>query len=203
MEKILILPNFYIVRIILASLLILEVVVLLLGLLHLFQGKQCKWIIRIVFGVYLMGNLYFTLLFREELPETLYELELFGAYRRSLQLDSGILGTIKHLLKDGLSGGIQIESAMYLEGVTLNILLYVPMGYLLPIVWPKLRVWHVILIGFLSSLLTETIQLVFRLGLFEVDDLVTNTFGTIIGVALYLLLIRKGHGNNIVQDNIH
>ena len=196
-------PNFYIVRIILASLLVLEVVILLFGLLHLFQGKQRKWIICIFFGVYLLGNLYFTLLFREELPETLYELELFGAYRRYLQLDSGILGTIKHLLKEALSGKIRIESAMYLEAVTLNILLYVPMGYLLPIVWLKLRVMHVILIGFLSSLLTETIQLVFRLGLFELDDLVNNTLGTIIGVALYLLLIRKGQSNKTVQGNLH
>jgi glycopeptide antibiotics resistance protein len=188
------------IRVILLTLIVLGMAVLLPGLLHLSPGKQRKRILYAVFAVYLFGNLYFTLLSRVGMPEAMYELELFSAYRHSLQFDFGILGTIRRLLTDGLPAGIGIESAESLEEVILNILLYVPMGYLMPVVWPRLRVAHVIIIGFLSSILTETIQLVFRLGLFEVDDLVNNTLGTIIGVILYLLLIRKAQRNQIIQS---
>ncbi len=183
--------DIFTVRVILISLVVLGMAVLLPGLLRLFHGKHHRWILHLVFMVYLTGNLYFTILFREEMPEAMYELELFGAFRRSIRLDFGILGTIRRLLTEGLPAGIRIVSTESLEGQILNILLYVPMGYLLRFVWPKLRFAQVILIGFLASLLTETVQLFFRLGWFDVDDLVNNTLGTIIGAALYLLLIRK------------
>ena len=181
------------VRVIVISVIVMGIAIMLPSLSRLRQRKKHALILYAIFVVYLLGNLYFTLLTREEMPKASYELELFSAYRRSFQLDSGILGTIRRLLTEGFPAGIQLQTSKLLEGIFLNILLYVPMGYLLPMVWPKLGSVLVILIGFLSSLLTESIQLVFHLGLFEVDDLFNNTLGTIFGVLLYLLLMRKGY----------
>ena len=144
-----------------------------------------------VFSIYLLGNLYITLLSREAGRVARYELTFLNAYKKSFQLDSGILGTIRRLLTEGFPAGIQLVTTEPLEGVILNILLYIPMGWLLPLIWPKLGTIRVILIGFLSSLLTETIQLLFHLGWFDVDDLINNTLGTAAGVVLYLLLMRK------------
>ena len=39
--------------------------------------------------------------------------------------------------------------------------------------------------GFLLSASTEMVQLFFKLGLCEVDDLISNTLGTLVGVGLY------------------
>ena len=71
------------------------------------------------------------------------------------------------------------------EQVLLNILLYIPFGYLIHYAFPKLKWWTIVVSGFLMSGLTETIQLFFKLGLCEVDDLISNTLGTVIGVGLY------------------
>ena len=44
--------------------------------------------------------------------------------------------------------------------------------------------------GFLCCLSIECFQLVTRRGYFEVDDVLHNTLGVIVGYLLYLLLIR-------------
>ena len=69
--------------------------------------------------------------------------------------------------------------------VLLNVLLYIPMGYLLPFVWKKMRhIWIITVIGFLCSCATEFAQLYFRIGYFQVDDIVCNTIGTMIGALI-------------------
>lgn len=66
--------------------------------------------------------------------------------------------------------------------VLLNIALFVPLGFFLPLIWKRLRSWYLLLpIGFLSSLLIEVSQYLTGSGLFDVDDLFTNTLGAMIG----------------------
>lgn len=71
---------------------------------------------------------------------------------------------------------------------TENILMMVPLGILLYILWAPFRKisWSVSA-GFLLSLLIECIQLFTRLGKFEMDDIINNVIGTCIG-----FLICKG-----------
>ena len=158
---------------------------------RLVNNNKSKWPLIAVFIAYVLLNAYFTLLSRGGTQEVVYQPQILRAFRLSFEFDSGILGTIKRFLTEGLPAGISVVSTEPLEGVVINILLYIPMGYLLLAVFPKLRLPLVILIGFLASLLTETIQLAFRLGWFDVDDLLNNTLGTVIGVGLYLLLVKK------------
>ncbi|THF74044.1 VanZ family protein [Cohnella fermenti] len=86
-----------------------------------------------------------------------------------------------------------------------NIALFVPMGILFPLVlrgWRQLRghngglqragAWSglllIAIIGFAVSLALETSQLVFSIGTFDVDDLILNTGGAILGYLPILLL---------------
>ena len=79
----------------------------------------------------------------------------------------------------------------------LNILLFVPFGYLLPrlitLVKPaeKVLLRQIIAFGFAVSLLIETAQLVFCRGVFELDDLVKNTLGAVAGYALWRIMDRS------------
>ena len=84
-----------------------------------------------------------------------------------------------------LNGKAALYDLELREEVLLNILLYIPFGSLIHYAFPKLKWWTIVVSGFLMSGLTETIQLFFKLGLCEVDDLISNTLGTIIGVGLY------------------
>lgn len=76
-----------------------------------------------------------------------------------------------------------------------NIIMFMPLGFLLPILYPVLRrSWLLIITSFSISLLIELTQALFTLtrrG--TVDDLFFNTTGAIIGYVLYvtLNLLRK------------
>lgn len=86
-------------------------------------------------------------------------------------------------LKIGSSWGINIRNNAY---VVENVLLFIPYGYLLPMVWEKVRGWwKCILLGFSTSLLIELLQLVSARGVFQTDDMITNTMGALIGYLLF------------------
>lgn len=74
----------------------------------------------------------------------------------------------------------------------LNVLLFLPLGCLLPtsIRWFD-RWWKVLLTGFCFSLLIETIQLITRLGWFDASDLLHNTVGALIGYWVYYKWLRE------------
>jgi glycopeptide antibiotics resistance protein len=153
----------------------------------------------LLFILYILVNLNETLLFRENMSHAKSELSLLWSYRRSLSL----------LSESGEGINLSITDWRLLKQIILNILLYIPFGYLLPFAWPKLTEkkgrqsrlrltnlfksfpWIVVLIGVTFSMATEFTQLLFKLGLFELDDILNNTIGCLIGVLLYQALMRK------------
>ena len=67
-----------------------------------------------------------------------------------------------------------------------NVIAFIPFGYLLPkIVKKKLGLFYTVLFSFEFSLLVELTQLISRTGSFDVDDLLLNTLGGLIGYILY------------------
>lgn len=77
-----------------------------------------------------------------------------------------------------------------------NILAFMPFGFLLPLAYPKCRgVVPMFIISFLSVLLIETFQLITMLGTFDVDDIILNVPGIMLGYGLLVLLqsIYSGH----------
>lgn len=91
--------------------------------------------------------------------------------------------------------GIHIQNWGQLRIIVLNILLFVPFGYLLPVLWNKAdRWWKTVLLGFALSLTVELLQLITRLGMFDVDDLINNTIGAGVGYLLYRIMLCTGTG---------
>ena len=78
------------------------------------------------------------------------------------------------------------------EGIK-NIILFVPLGYLIPLLNGKAvkSLKKIALCGFVLSLFVEVIQLVSYRGTFDLDDLLHNTTGTVIGCILYIVLLNK------------
>ena len=102
-----------------------------------------------------------------------------------------------HALKLFLkAGGLAFVKRMrYLEGAGLNILLFVPFGYLLPLLWKRVdRWWKVVLCGFVLSLLIELTQLVTHLGMFDLDDLMNNSLGAFLGWGCFCPALRQEPG---------
>ena len=64
-----------------------------------------------------------------------------------------------------------------------------PFGFFLPIVSRRGRKWYNnFILGFFLSLCIEVTQLVFKVGSFDVDDLLLNTIGGILGFLCYKLV---------------
>lgn len=77
-----------------------------------------------------------------------------------------------------------------LDTTVLNVLLFIPLGLALPLLWkPYSAWWRTTLFGFLASLFIETMQ-VFSFRATDINDLMTNTFGTILGFLLAKILLR-------------
>ena len=70
-----------------------------------------------------------------------------------------------------------------------NVIAFMPFGFLLPPLMNYKTNWFVTTIwAFLFSLFAETIQLFFRLGSFDVDDMLLNTVGGLLGYIICILL---------------
>ena len=77
-----------------------------------------------------------------------------------------------------------------IANVLLNVAMFVPFGFLLPLLWKPCKKWYVaILSGFGFSLAIELIQLLTHRGVCDVDDLFCNTLGAAIGYFLVMLLV--------------
>lgn len=76
------------------------------------------------------------------------------------------------------------------RNIILNILMFVPFGFLLPFLSNKFHAfWKTYLAGFAFTFLIEIVQLVLRRGIFELDDLMNNTVGAMIGYGCYRIVL--------------
>ena len=142
---------------------------------------------------HLIGNLSFTILNRETLSDYYIILPGLSSYRRALYLDLGFFGTLREAMHEGLGEAlrhIHLQNGTALREILLNVLLYVPLGYILSFVFPRKHrhVAVITLIGFLCSLATESAQLYWRIGYFHLDDIINNTLGTLIGAVIGCIL---------------
>lgn len=133
--------------------------------------------------VYVLANLKETILFRKVMDRRAGMWQMLESYRYAFALPEGWRGLF--------TGAVQVTDDDLMVEILLNILLYIPLGYLLPFTFPKIRGFWVIATGAVCSVLTELTQLIFRIGLFEYDDMMNNTMGCVMGLLLYVLLFRK------------
>lgn len=68
-----------------------------------------------------------------------------------------------------------------------NIILFIPFGFMLPLLWNRFyaALWCMGA-GFMFSLAIELSQYLTKRGYFQVDDIITNLIGTMIGFAVIL-----------------
>lgn len=79
-----------------------------------------------------------------------------------------------------------------------NVLAFVPFGIFLPIFSKRGdRLWRATYYSFELSLLVEVLQLITKVGSFDVDDLLLNTLGGLIGFLIYRYVahVQKGKGS--------
>ncbi|MRX73874.1 hypothetical protein GJU40_17200 [Bacillus lacus] len=80
-------------------------------------------------------------------------------------------------------------SVISFQLIVFNILMFVPLGILLPLYSSRFMKFKWILIGsFVATLMIETFQVVTGRGIFELDDIFHNTLGGVLGYQLFMLI---------------
>ena len=78
-----------------------------------------------------------------------------------------------------------------------NVIGFLPFGFILPVIFRRMNSGFLICIsGFILSLTVEVIQLITKVGCFDVDDLILNTLGAVLGYVLFVIcnhIRRKFH----------
>ncbi len=154
--------------------------------------KMRQILLLVIFSLYFLAVAYFVFFSRSATEDYQVHTALFSDLGKAIRIDLGFIGFIRTVFTEGFRAAIahiRIEKAEDIAQVYMNIMLFVPMGYLLPYLFSwfraKVRV-RPALACFILSFLIENLQLVFRRGFYDIDDLVSNTIGGVIGQFLFV-----------------
>lgn len=112
-------------------------------------------------------------------------------FMRIGSVDTSVVTTPFDDLRDAF---IRRDPAM-MQHFLLNVAMFIPFGYLVPATNPRyLRKWSFAMMGgLIASTVIETTQMFFQLGQSDVDDIIANTLGAVIGYVLirFVWQVRK------------
>ncbi len=112
--------------------------------------------------------------------------------KNAFSTPSGFSGWFRTLFTEGVSAAFSQISVVRPDDLTqfyLNVMIFVPIGYLLPYVfrWFRARVRvRPVCFCLLLSFLVENLQLISRRGMYDFDDIISNTLGGWIGQLLFI-----------------
>lgn len=94
--------------------------------------------------------------------------------------------TLFQYIKELFSGRNPAEARHAFINIFGNILLFVPFGVLLPLIWKRLRTVLWLLLCFAAAIVfIEAVQLFTLRGACDIDDLILNTLGAFFGFLLF------------------
>ena len=95
----------------------------------------------------------------------------------------------------------QLGTRVVVVNLVGNVMAFVPFGFILPIISDRLKgCVKVTFLGLLLSLSVEGLQLLTRVGSCDIDDVILNTFGALLGYCLFVmcsLAWRKINGKKV------
>ena len=113
--------------------------------------------------VYCLAILYFAVLGREPSTKSIVWLDFLGGYT--------------HPRYNSISNGL------------LNMCSFIPVGVLVAMITEKYRIGKAILVGLLVSVVIEFSQLIWKRGVFDVDDFLNDTVGALVGGMLVVCVM--------------
>jgi glycopeptide antibiotics resistance protein len=84
------------------------------------------------------------------------------------------------------------HKGLVIAGINLigNIILLVPVGFLIPLVFQNISWKASLALAVATSLAIEMMQVALRVGIFDVDDVILNAFGVMLGYWAYLIFAK-------------
>lgn len=82
----------------------------------------------------------------------------------------------------------------------MNVVVFIPVGLLLSIAFKQVTWWKALLIGCCISITIESLLFWFMRGFSELDDVMHNTVGCIMGYIIYSILVRIFINTKLILD---
>ncbi|SDB34156.1 VanZ like family protein [Pseudobutyrivibrio sp. YE44] len=138
------------------------------------RASLFKWVRRgILFGafcLYIVLLIFLVLLVRKENPDYVVRNAGFSLFTMTAK-------------------GIDLPAEEFIE-FYLNVMIFIPMGYMLPYLFRWFRIHALrrpLIFCFLASVTIENIQLITKRGSYDTADVISNTLGGAIGIALFIM----------------
>ncbi|HHD2753207.1 TPA: VanZ family protein [Clostridium perfringens] len=141
--------------------------------------KMKKFNSFMLFGVFLLLYAFlcsYTLIFKYVSP-----LELFSSNREYIRSTNVIPF---HTIYSYLSGTLNVSKIIVASNIFGNIILFVPLGIYLQLL-KKNKIWINTMIVFFIALFVEMFQFIFGFGAADIDDVILNCLGGLIGILIY------------------
>lgn len=93
---------------------------------------------------------------------------------------------------ESVAKAVRKHNSAALQHMLLNVVMFVPLGFLFSMIDPPRlgRLSWVLAAGLCFTVTIESIQLMSKMGQCDIDDIIANILGTLIGFALYKLFTR-------------
>lgn len=85
----------------------------------------------------------------------------------------------------------------FFKNLACNILMFIPFGFLIPLFIKKNKVWQILIYGIIASVMIEVLQVILAVGTGDIDDVILNAFGTLIGFGIYKLIYSVALKNSL------
>ena len=145
--------------------------------------KLAAWL---AFYIYILMLSYF-----------LFFSERYGRYmvtkKYNLQLFKEIKRFIKYREYIGFEG--------FVVNIVGNVLAFSPYGFFLPLLNNKYRKFYIItILSIFFSLAVETSQLLLEVGVFDIDDILMNSIGGIVGYIIFVIAYSLYKKNDKIKE---
>ncbi|EIS9208364.1 TPA: glycopeptide resistance protein VanZ1 [Clostridioides difficile] len=100
------------------------------------------------------------------------------------------------------AGSLIINNRVDISEIILNVVIFVPFGIYVCMLKEEWSFIKKVIPIFITSLVFETLQYIFALGASDITDLIGNTLGGIIGIAVFMLLSKIFKNNTIKIINV-
>lgn len=148
--------------------------------------KYFSMTILILYMILLLGNLLFSsdrILIHSHVKISIMDSIKGGNY---IPIYNTIKDYNNHILNDN-----NVTAKCIIDTSIKNIITFIPLGFLVPIAFNKCeKISEAIKVGFIVSGIIEITQVFFRLGIFDIDDVILNTLGTIVGLLCFKLFLQ-------------
>ena len=108
---------------------------------------------------------------------------------------SGSLPEIRNINLIPFGGSLIVNGEISFSEIIKNALVFIPFGILIGVLWDKKSFVKKILPIILTSFIFETLQFIFGIGASDITDIISNSLGGVIGVAI-TIVISKIFKNN-------